>query len=277
MQSLTGLGLAPLEYYGGPTQTMALFPGSPALGKGAAPGRTADQRGRPLDSPEADIGAFQSQGFFLIVAAGASPQSAPTGEVFGNPLAVTVTARNPVEPVVGGVVSFAVTPEAGSGAAANLSAAVALVGVDHRALVTARANANEGSYIVTASTAGGLAMPQLLLTNIANDLVRLQFTGLSNETIVFGTATATFTGVLANGTEAHATGRGRGGHVRRRDETVAHWPRRCVHCHFCHRRARCSWLAQHPQLQLHERRQFRLNQHDPFADGNEGDADSGCL
>ncbi len=206
LPSVARMGLAPLGDYGGSIQTIALLPGSPALGAGTVlTGITTDARGEPLDSP-IDIGAFQSQGFFLIVAAGASPQSAPTGEVFGNPLAVTVTARNPVEPVVGGVVSFAVTPEAGSGAAANLSAAVALIGVDHRALVTARANANEGSYIVTASTAGGLAMPQLLLTNIANDLVRLQFTGLSNETIVFGTATATFTGVLANGTEAPPQG-----------------------------------------------------------------------
>ncbi len=60
--------LAPLGFYGGPTQTMALIPGSPgipgspAIGKGVAvPGITTDQRGFPLDSPSPDIGAFQVQ------------------------------------------------------------------------------------------------------------------------------------------------------------------------------------------------------------------------
>jgi hypothetical protein len=58
-------GLAPLGDYGGPTQTMALLPGSPALDAGnnafVAPGET-DQRGRPRNSGgTVDIGAFESQ------------------------------------------------------------------------------------------------------------------------------------------------------------------------------------------------------------------------
>ena len=53
--------LAPLGDYGGPTETMALLGGSPAIGKGVAlPGITTDQRGFALDSPQPDIGAFQS-------------------------------------------------------------------------------------------------------------------------------------------------------------------------------------------------------------------------
>jgi hypothetical protein len=55
--------LAPLDWYGGPTQTFALLPGSPALAHGdpVSPGST-DQRGlpRPAGGPT-DIGAFQSQ------------------------------------------------------------------------------------------------------------------------------------------------------------------------------------------------------------------------
>ena len=44
--------LAALGDYGGPTQTMALLPGSPAIGKGVAiAGLTADQRFRGTDSP----------------------------------------------------------------------------------------------------------------------------------------------------------------------------------------------------------------------------------
>ena len=66
LTSLTNLGLAPLGDYGGPTETMALLPGSAALGVGTAtdyPGTTTpittDQRGFPVDSPNPDIGAFQ--------------------------------------------------------------------------------------------------------------------------------------------------------------------------------------------------------------------------
>ena len=60
--------LAPLGNYGGPTQTIALLPGSPAIGAGTAiSGITTDQRGvaRPVSKP--DIGAFQTQGSTLVV------------------------------------------------------------------------------------------------------------------------------------------------------------------------------------------------------------------
>ncbi len=61
MTNLSSLGLAPLAFYGGPTQTMALLAGSAAIGKGiAVRGITTDQRGFALDSP-IDIGAFQTQ------------------------------------------------------------------------------------------------------------------------------------------------------------------------------------------------------------------------
>ena len=54
--------LGPLAWNGGPTQTMALLAGSPAIGDGAAISVTTDQRGFALDSPQPDIGAFQYQG-----------------------------------------------------------------------------------------------------------------------------------------------------------------------------------------------------------------------
>ena len=60
--------LAPLGNYGGPTQTIALLPGSPAIGAGTTiSGITTDQRGfaRPASNP--DIGAFQTQGSTLVV------------------------------------------------------------------------------------------------------------------------------------------------------------------------------------------------------------------
>jgi hypothetical protein len=64
--------LAPLADNGGPTQTMALTPGSPAIDAGVAAGASFDQRGRPrtYDDPgvanaatsdATDIGAFELQ------------------------------------------------------------------------------------------------------------------------------------------------------------------------------------------------------------------------
>src|SRR5262249_36838555 len=51
--------LAPLGDYGGPTQTMALLPGSPAIGAGTSTGAPAtDQRGIAR-GPIVDIGACQ--------------------------------------------------------------------------------------------------------------------------------------------------------------------------------------------------------------------------
>ena len=63
LTSLTNLGLAPLGYYGGPMETMALLPGSPAIGAGTSSSSlpTTDERGFALDSPGPDIGAFQTQ------------------------------------------------------------------------------------------------------------------------------------------------------------------------------------------------------------------------
>ena len=56
--------LGPLAGNGGPTQTMALLPGSPAIDAGGLPGTSgcppADQRGQPRpQGPACDIGAFE--------------------------------------------------------------------------------------------------------------------------------------------------------------------------------------------------------------------------
>ena len=122
-KDLTGTGsnplnplLAALGNYGGSTQTMALLPGSPAIDAGNSSVAT-DQRGvsRPKGSAS-DIGAFESSGFTMVTSG--SGQSANITEPFANPLVVTVTANNPVEPVAGGQVLFSA---AASGASASLS------------------------------------------------------------------------------------------------------------------------------------------------------------
>jgi hypothetical protein len=154
---LTGLG-----DYGGQTPTIALLPGSPAIGAGTTTGAPAtDQRGLPRTG-HVDLGAFQSQGFTLTPVAGSTPQAVLAGRAFASPLAVKVTANNPAEPVAGGFVNFAVTPAAG-GASATLSAASATIS-GGQAAVTATANATTGWY-TTAATLTGSAPADFVLAN----------------------------------------------------------------------------------------------------------------
>ena len=82
---------------------------------------------------------------------GSTPQSADVTDAFANPLAVTVTAKNAVEPVNGGVVTF--TLNSGTGASATLSAGTAVI-ASGQAAVTATANSTPGNYTVSASAAG---------------------------------------------------------------------------------------------------------------------------
>ena len=162
--------LAPLGNYDGSTQTMALLPGSPAIGGGASGAGIPfmDQRGLPRTGL-VDIGAFQSQGFTVTPVAGSAKQSAPINAQFANPLAVTVQPVNPVEPVDGGVVNFAVTTA--SGASAALSSATATI-QGGQASITATANATPGTDLVTA-TAIGAPQVGFLLTNTEAPSLRL--------------------------------------------------------------------------------------------------------
>jgi hypothetical protein len=146
--------LAPLDSYGGPTQTLALLPGSPAIAAGNTAllpaGLTTDQRGLPrVVNGSVDIGAFESQGFTLTPLAGSTPQTAKIGTPFPRPLGVTVTANNPIEPVNGGVVSF-VAHQAANGASALLSASSAMVS-DSQASVAAAPDNADGNYQVIAA------------------------------------------------------------------------------------------------------------------------------
>ena len=138
--------LAPLGNYGGPTQTMALLPGSPAIDAGnnalIPAGVTTDQRGLPrIVNGTVDIGAFESSGFTIAVTSG----SGQTAGVAFAPLVVTVTANNPIEPVAGGQVTFTAPA---SGASADLTGNPATIGANGTASVTATANGVAGSYTV---------------------------------------------------------------------------------------------------------------------------------
>ena len=147
--------------YGGPTETIALLPGSPAIGAGTAiAGITTDRR-VTLPTSGIDIGGFQSRGFNLSILGG-SPQSATVGTAFADPLSVGVTANDPVEPVAGGVVSFTVPS---GGASAILSSATATIASDGSASITASANGTAGRYAVAASAAGAAAPVNFELTD----------------------------------------------------------------------------------------------------------------
>jgi parallel beta-helix repeat protein len=160
--------LASLGDYGGPTQTMPVLPGSPAIGGGTSGSRipSVDQRDEPRTG-HVDIGAFQSQGFTLTPVPGSTPQSGPANEPFANPLAVTVTAVNPIEPFDGGIVNFAAPT---TGASATLTAATAII-ANGQAAVTAAANTTVGSYSVKASAAGNVTPVNFALTNSPLNMV----------------------------------------------------------------------------------------------------------
>jgi hypothetical protein len=162
--------LAALGHYGGPTETMALLAGSPAIGTGIAVSDvTTDQRGVARPSTGVDIGAFQIQiqiqRFTVTLVNGSTPQSAVIDTPFANALGVKVTATDPPEPVAGGVIAFAAPS---SGATATLSGATATTGSNGVASVNAIANNTAGTNRVTASAAGAASPASFTLTNLAN-------------------------------------------------------------------------------------------------------------
>jgi CSLREA domain-containing protein len=158
--------LAPLGNYGGPTQTMALLPGSPAINAVTSTGAPAtDQRGASRVGA-VDIGAFESRGFTIAATSG-TPQSATIKTAFASALVASVSSGFS-EPVTGGVVTF-VAPA--SGASGTFTGNVATVNVTISAgggatapTFTANATAG-GAYNVTAGGNGFTSSAIFSLTN----------------------------------------------------------------------------------------------------------------
>ncbi len=179
--------LAPLGNYGGPTQTMALLPGSPAIGAGVQanyPGTTTpittDQRGFARSSA-IDIGAVQEQGYTLSVTTGDNQTTLP-GTAFPTSLEVTISPTNSNDPVAGGLITFAAPT---SGPSAILSGSVVTINASGQASVSATANNSSGGYTVTASTAGAGSSAVFHLFNEAS------LNAISVQWGNFGTATLT--------------------------------------------------------------------------------------
>ncbi|MDG3008412.1 choice-of-anchor Q domain-containing protein [Paludisphaera mucosa] len=159
--------LAPLGDYGGPTQTMPLLPGGPGLDAGTSTGApTTDQRGLGRVGG-VDIGAFESQGFKIAPIAGATPQTSLVDTPFGNPLAVSVTALNSVEPVDGGMIRFLNVSNGHGRNAVTLSSEFAVV-ADGRASVTATAGDSAGPATVRAFPGGENGSARFDLTIVAD-------------------------------------------------------------------------------------------------------------
>ena len=153
LTSLADLGLAPLGDFGGPTETMALLPGSAAIGAGTAQsGITTDQRGasRPT-SGAVDIGAFQDQGYTVADFVGEPSKHNGRARLFNAPLVAVLTENFANAPLPGATIDFTAPS---SGASATLSAGSAVTDANGLASVTATANATAGTYAVTASAAG---------------------------------------------------------------------------------------------------------------------------
>ena len=179
--------LSSLGNYGGPTQTIALLPGSPAINAGSNTGTpTSDQRGIARVG-NVDIGAFESRGFTLAMNGG-NNQSAVTSTAFANPLSVGVTSAFS-EPVNGGKVTF--TPP-GSGASATIAGNPATItgGVAATGTVTANSIVG-GPYTVAAAANGATPTVNFSLTNLNSPptitaqagLTRQQGAGSSNSQI----------------------------------------------------------------------------------------------
>lgn len=164
--------LAPLGDYGGPTQTMALLPGSAALAAGAnftnpATGTvlSTDQRGilRSLGSAP-DIGAYQSAGFAFALLSGDN-QSAIVGQSFADPLAVQLVEKGfgRALPGSGISVNFAAPP---TSASATLSAGSFLTNGSGIASILAQANGTIGGPYLVVASAAGVDQAQFSLTNL---------------------------------------------------------------------------------------------------------------
>ena len=158
--------LAASGNYGGPTQTMPLLPGSPAIDAGSnvliPAGATTDQRGLArIVNSVVDIGAFESSGFTIAVTTGTG-QSTGVLTAFSGPLVVAVAPKNPVEPTAGGLVRFTFPP---IGASAMPIASPATINATDTASIAAAADGIVGVYTVTATASGIAGRASFRLTN----------------------------------------------------------------------------------------------------------------
>ncbi len=160
--------LSSLGDYGGETKTHALLPDSLAIDAGdAASCPATDQRG--VNRGACDIGAFESQGFYLTISGG-NNQTVMTNTTFTDPLSVTVTANVIIEPIGSGNVITFTAPSSG----ASLSPTLVSSTTDSsgQAGVVVTANSITGTYVVTATAKNISSSVWFTLTN-GSDTIEL--------------------------------------------------------------------------------------------------------
>lgn len=167
--------LGPLQNNGGPTQTIALLPGSPAIDAGdncvvvgggcLTTPLTTDQRGISRQvNQTVDIGAFESRAFTISVNSG-TPQTKPVNTGFA-PLVVTVNSASG-DPVAGGLVIFE-SPSFGPSAifATSTNVIAQSIAPNGQASTSPIANGIAGGpYQVTAKINGTAISGSFTLTN----------------------------------------------------------------------------------------------------------------
>ncbi len=182
-----------LQNNGGPTQTIAVLPGSPAIAAGSVAlipaGITTDQRGLPRTfNGKVDIGAFQSRGFTIAVSGGTNQQTF-VNTVFPSPLLVLVSSPFG-DPVLGGLVTF--TAPASGPSATFPNGNTARIDSSGLAGLAVAANTSAGSYSISASANGttgtGLSFN---LTNVAGPASQLAIHTQPSSTAVAGQLFAT--------------------------------------------------------------------------------------
>jgi parallel beta-helix repeat protein len=186
-------GLEPLADYGGPTDTMALIPDSPAIGAGIALSEiSTDERGAPRSTIGAiDIGAFQDQGYSVTVSSG-SPQAAMVNDAFSAPLVALLKEGFVNTPLPNVTVDFTAPT---SGASASLSASSAVTDATGEVSITATANMTAGQYAVTANV-DGASSASFGLTNRIQPIFSI--TSPASFTITYGD-TVTLAGTVSAG------------------------------------------------------------------------------
>lgn len=160
--------LAPLGNYGGPTQTQALLPGSPAINAGTATGATAnDQRGVARVG-NVDIGAVEAQAFALAITGG-NNQNTVVNTAF--PGALQVNLKEGANNLPGAVITFT---GPGSGASLNPVSGTATTDANGNASRNLTANTVAGGPYTVAATTGALSQP-FSLTHLPGVPAQLAF------------------------------------------------------------------------------------------------------
>lgn len=210
--------LGPLASNGGPTQTMALLGGSPALIAGSNTlGLATDQRGPgyPRQGTAVDIGAFE---FTITGATTTVVTGSPAPSTYGQAVTFTATVTSGGQPVTSGSVTF-------TEGNTLLASAVALDTQGHATFTIATLSAAASPHTITATYNGATGFPPSL-GNVSQAVAPATLTITADaQSKVYGqtdpTLTYTVSGLQLGDT---ATAVLSGGLARAAGETVAGGP-----------------------------------------------------